>query len=526
MQIDDLTQRLYESQKGVCFICEKPIDIQLHEYEIDHIIPRAEGGKDDDFNKALVHRTCNRQKLDSDLRVARCMAKYEDIKNRYAQEGPNRPNLGDFLKEFGGAKYDLRMRVNLNKNVVEYTLAEIENSIRETPLYKDKLSNLDYFFIELPIEYIHHDDRINPRAVGSRIRGLINEFLLGRPQLHVSLAWAKADEGRARVQIFDGQHKAVAQILLGVKRLPIRVFLNPDLDLLLVTNTNAGTTLRQIAFDKAVQRLLGSKIYWEKIDEYRRLHNLEKDDLSFSEKDLVQFFRGQHREMKKYILDDVRAAVLNSMENKLKDYIEFGGRATEKPLSYSSIEKTFYSFFIHKELMNIPLDFKLEVGENPRQLEKDQLIMLMNIVAEEIFIGKYDFDIGTNRIEQKLREGEISIPDPHLRAVRMAREEVLYNWLRYVRDLIKRFFLMQGQVIEEEDLFQKKFPPQLWDLIRKLVRNIANLPIWVNREESISSAVFGGKQTYDFWKTIFETGKTPAGMQILPKGLNLDELVK
>ena len=49
-------------------------------------------------------------------------------------------------------------------------------------------------------------------------------------------------ERETKVMVFDGQHKAAAQVLLGVKKLPLRIFLNPDLDILLTTNTNAGTS--------------------------------------------------------------------------------------------------------------------------------------------------------------------------------------------------------------------------------------------------------------------------------------------
>src|SRR3990172_9142784 len=86
---------------------------------------------------------------------------------------------------------------------------------------------------------------------------------------------------------FFGQHKAVAQMLLGVRSLPVRVFLSPDLNTLLEANTNAGTMLRQVAFDKATQRFLGSQIYWEKVDEYRKVTGRQDEDLSFSERDLV-----------------------------------------------------------------------------------------------------------------------------------------------------------------------------------------------------------------------------------------------
>lgn len=106
----------------------------------------------------------------------------------------------------------------------------------------------------------------------------------------------------------------------------------------------------------------------------------------------------------------------------------------------------------------------------------------------------------------------------------MSKEEVLYNWLDIVTKIIKRFFLLQGKSIDESRLFQYKFPETLWDSIRKVVKNISRLSIWRNRE--LSATVFGGKQNYDYWRLIFETGKTPQGLQVMPEGINLDDLLK
>ena len=303
----------------------------------------------------------------------------------------------------------------------------------------------------------------------------------------------------------------------------MRIFLNPDLDVLLTTNTNAGTSLRQVAFDKSVQRHLGSALYIDRVESYQRERGLSPDDYNFSERDLVNYYRGEFREMKRYILDSVRDGITHHPENKLKEFIDFGGRGKEKPLSYSTVEKTFYSFFIYRDVLDTPVNYRLEEGENSREIEKEQILNLMNIIAEELFIGKFEPDIGTYRIENKIQKGE-DIPEKHLIAYRMSKEEILYNWLRYIEQIIKNYFIMQGKPIQESKLFEYRFPEPLWERIRIFIRNLGNLPLWVNRE--LASTIFGGKQNYEYWQTIFETGKTPQGYQVLVKPLDLMYMIK
>ena len=353
----------------------------------------------------------------------------------------------------------------------------------------------------------------------------MKEFFLRRPQLHISLGWIETDDQQhaPKVRIFDGQHKAAAQVLLGVKRLPVRVFVNPDIDVLLTTNTNAGTTLRQVAFDKSVQRHLGSALYLDRIQRYRSDSGLADDAYLFSEKDLVNYFRGESREVKRYALDSVRDGITHDPENKLKDYIDFGGRGKDRPLSYSSVERTFYSFFIYQDVLGTPLDFGLDSGDNPRQLEKEQILALMNLIAEEVMIGRFDPDLGTYKLESRVQGGE-AIPENHLIAYRLTKEEILYNWLKYIEQIIKNYFIMLGKPIQEEKLFEYRFPEAVWDRIRTFVRSLRALPVWVNKQ--LTTTVFGGKQNYDYWQTIFETGKTPQGFQVLPKPINLMEMMK
>lgn len=328
-QRKQLEKDLHASQKGKCFICEKPIDMTLHAnaMDIDHVEPLKTGGKDDPSNFALTHSSCNRSKQASDLRVARVLARFAQIRDAVASENRG-PNLSDILSRYGGSQHQLCLKID--SGFVQFSFPQIgSNDIRTVPLYTDELSGARYFFAKLPIAYLFHDDKINPRSVGGSLSGLVEEFFKKRPQLHVALAWTEVPNGSglASIRVFDGQHKATAQVLLGVRELPIRVFINPDQDLLLTTNTNAGTTLRQVAFDKSIQRHLGSALFQDRVDRYRKDRSLPPETETFSEKDLVNHFKGEWREMRRYILDAVRDGVTHHVENKLKEYIDFGGRS-------------------------------------------------------------------------------------------------------------------------------------------------------------------------------------------------------
>lgn len=375
-----------------------------------------------------------------------------------------------------------------------------------------------------PLQYLHHDDRINPRSIGSNIRGLIEEFQKKRPQLHVGLAWwAPDDDGAGEVKIFDGQHKAAAQILLGAKELPVRVFVRPDVNVLLQANTNAGGKLRQVAFDAAVMRHLGSSLYAERVRQYKSMRGLAEDDYSFSEQDLVRFFRGERREMERYIIDAQRDGVTHDQSNRLLEFVEWSGKGADRPLSYTTIEGSFFREFLFKKALDTPIDEGLEQGTNARVLEREQMVRMMSMFADTFFVGKWDPETGGRQLESRVQKGE-SIPGDHLRAWRIAREEVLANVLRWIRLVIANYYAYTAKVVREDRMLQSRIPDELWSRIANFLEALSALPCWIDK--NLSTTVFGPKQNLDFWERVFTTGVAPTGVRILAEPLDLNSMIR
>ena len=520
-EYEELRKELFNIQHGKCFICQKDMDLDIQEIDVDHVIPLANKGKDNKTNFALTHASCNRSKSDANLYIAQILYKIKALQEKVFKEEHRSASLKDILKSVDGSRYDFKYKIEDNKLV--YSFSELDdNNIYKSEIYTDTLSNEQYCFVEVPLEYIYHDDLINPRGINASISKLIKEFRKGNPQLHISLARINDN----KIMMFDGQHKAVARILLGERRIVVRLFLNPDVDRLIETNTNAGSTLRQIAFDKSIMRQLNNTLYKETIVRYQKEHGYNEDYYDFSEAQLVTYFKGENANIRKYIIDSIKHTITHSPDNKLRDYIDFDGKSKNLPISYSAFDKTFLSIFIDsKVILDTNLNYKSDEGENPREIEISQIIKLMNIIAEQVYIGKFNPEIGTTRIEQKIIDKkDTDITNDHLIAYRMSKEEVLYNWLQYLKRVIDSYFTNTGKIYQSNRLFQEIFPDVLWDNIRRFMKNLSELPLWCDK--SMASTHFSGKQNYDFWRIVFETGNTQEGVQVLAKPLNFMDLIK
>ena len=105
-----------------------------------------------------------------------------------------------------------------------------------------------------------------------------------------------------------------------------------------------------------------------------------------------------------------------------------------------------------------------------------------------------------------------------------AREEILANVLSWVRFVIENYNAFTGRKIDKEMLLHYALPEDLWKRIKTFLTKLAALPCWIDK--NLSTTVFGTKQNLDFWKRVFETGTTPAGLRVLAQPLNLQTMIQ
>jgi len=79
-------------------------------------------------------------------------------------------------------------------------------------------------------------------------------------------------------------------------------------------------------------------------------------------------------------------------------------------------------------------------------------------------------------------------------------------------------------MIDKERLLQYVLPEDLWPRINAFLTKLAALPCWIDR--NLSNTVFGAKQNLDFWKKVFETGRTSTGVPVLAKPLDLQAMIQ
>ena len=489
-QREELVKRLHKTQNDLCYVCQDIINLQVHKADIDHIVALARDGQDEESNWALTHDSCNRSKGTRDLQLQRILHEFRRHVQKYTSadsHGSDRNfTLDEALKELKPKRQEIGVTIKGNQISVSWT--EDGEPLTETYGLLEEPADppARSFVARIPFNCLHHDHDINPRSIVD-LEPMIEEFYNGHPQLQPSLATLTVDQdgGRAPILVFDGQHKAAAQLYARRDRLFVRVFVNCDRDHLKQTNYRAHTKLAQVHFPQLINDRVGADLFQEEFTRF-----VQGQDPSQINEDT--FFgrhipRIQKSEYKRYFGNYLRYEALTGTagteQNTILNYTEtVMPRAIRYPLSYDTLQKTFLDVMLFQKPAREPI----EQTERYRQMEKGNLVRLMNLFVEEVLAsGRFNLDLGIRRMEERLANDPQSIPDSHLRAYRMCRKSAMVIWVKELKRAIQLLLNTKTRYVQsswsEKRPLWAEIRSEDWEQIRSMIRAIRDHKIWGER---------------------------------------------
>ncbi len=449
MAADTLTEtekaQILERDGRRCFIDGHPFS-EDEEIEFDHIVPRAGKGRTTIQNMAAVCRKHNRQKGTMSL------DEYRDyLQLRRFFEANRARYLDDVIMERGESVGE----------VLSYELADgtvklfFDSGPAGFTVYTCPVTGWHYFYALIPVRYLRNDAELQPRPLRDQaLWGLYRHFRRNT-QLAPSICRFDEDE---KLLLFDGQHKAAAQIWAGRDSVECKIYLDPDPATLRETNLEAHQSFRQMAFYTAELMRKYAAIFGEDWEHFLTLDGL-KSEAAFVEY-LVREKGISIAAARKQVAHAIHYGIIRDDNNKLRQFISEKTRTRTEPLTYNRIQKTLFRHL----LSPIPSKAEFQSDDDHREEEQQNLVQLMSIISEEGLIGRWNPDANDAM---------------HKRTERIFSAGAVRAWVRILRDVLNAYlqlYLMGPDEIER--VLYREINDDQFKVIRRFVHRIFSHSVW------------------------------------------------
>jgi hypothetical protein len=330
----------------------------------------------------------------------------------------------------------------------------------ELPVFTDPATDVKYFFCDVPVSFINNDKEIQPRVLmQGHVRKLALDFL-ERPVHEPSNCRLVIEGSRvARLLQFDGQHKATAQILIGRRKVPTKIYIEPSIDMLqgLVIKIQQEIKKQPLTRSETLAKI--GDVMGRYLAEYQSKAGPR------SERGFIQFQRKeQQKHVKDLYLQDLMRIVFYDEENKLAEMVRPGildAVTTDKVI----IEKII-SPLLHKEMLEVDLD-----SAPDRDIERRNMLFVFGVIADCMFPPSWNSPgsaVQKRRAENFFYQGSI-------------------GWW------MGEFLLPGLQMLQSKGprkpLLTEEFDEAVRGRVQKLIETICSLPVWSTDDETILKAM-------------------------------------
>ena len=442
------------SKHKACYICLKTLEgYSRDEIEFDHIYNYADGHPQELSNFAPVHAS-------KDLRKLNChKAKGRKTPYEYREE----LRIKSKLEEVSGLK-DLCRRAVQSVYSVSTDKKSITINGDILPLYNQKIANSDnfYFYHEIETRFIEDDDKIQLRPLEPKILPMIFH-LKQSVQLLPSLG--RLDPVSKTVKIFDGQHKAVAQIIGNNQtKISCIIFVTPDVDKMREVVYLAHSDFLQQRYKKSHIDAKLAEIYKQKIESFRK--KVGDPNARYSETDILT---GESKAItRKFLL----ASIIREIQLErsfIRDYAA-QNRSDQKrcPILWQSIERII-------KLCNLePVEEFSDSENNFRSDEIENICFILDQIEEYSIKNKWDPDNPESKNHQLSRT--------------YYYRTAFNNWIITLEEAL-RFALeqMQGAKIYGALCHRKTFSSEIRSRFIFIIKKLFDHPLWV--QETIQNEI-------------------------------------
>jgi hypothetical protein len=449
---DQEKQEVLQRQGLKCFIDGHPV-ASAYELEYDHVWPYSEGGPTEIENIAAVCKKHNREKGNLAL------GEYRDrLELRRFFEGAKKRRLDDLLAtRLGNDGFGQP----LHADVADHrTKLYLDGGPVEVPLTTCPATGERYFYAALPVSVIKNDAELQPRALEPERLWQLYRHLRQHTQLAPAVCRLVGDS----LLLFDGQHKAAAQVWAGRGAFDCKVYLEPDVRRIKETNLSAHDKLRQMPFytSTLLEKYAGmASEDWEEF----LLGTGAKTEAAF-----VDFIRTKSdltkAEARKRVRSLVFKDILDHSENRLREYIAEENRGRQNPLTMYRLEKTFFTDFVAP----VPMNDEFETDSYHRDEERENVVRVLNAITER--------SLDNSWAPERNDSG-------HKKAARLYSAGALRAWVPFLRDAIAPS-LQLFDTEDRERLFYRALDDKQFAVIEKLLDRLFSHKVWEDPDPELN----------------------------------------
>jgi hypothetical protein len=441
-----------------CYICQKSLEgYDRDEIEFDHIYAFADGYPQDLSNFAPVHASNNPLKL--------CCHRAKGRKSPidYREE----LRIQNKLEQITGLKDLLTKPIETIYSIDEDNM-KIKINDKTLPLYNQKIDNKNnyYFFDVIDVKYIGNDEEIQLRPLEAKIFNLIMN-LKGNVQLLPSLG--RINKGENIIKLFDGQHKAVAQIIGNNKKeLMCIVFVDPDITKIREVVYQAHTDFVQQRYKKSHMDAKLADMYKDKISKYRE--KVGNSEAAYSEYDILQ------GESKSEITKFIRSSIISELRTEstiIQEYVaQDKNEQKTKPILWQSLEK-FITMYSNLDTVSEKSDSK----NNHRIDEIKNLLFILENILEYSIKGKWNPDNSES--------------EHHKLARTYYYKTAFNNWHSILEKALRMAFdQKKGKAHEGALCYREEYDEEIKERFSTIIKKLFVHPLWVieNNQKEVATA--------------------------------------